>query len=60
MGMVGMSDHAKEKLYDQTVAWISYCMSKTNFLSQIVFEILKFKKLRNLTGQEHFQLKLKS
>ena len=35
-------------------------MQKVNFLPQIVFELLKFKKLCNLTGQEHFQLQLKN
>ena len=39
--------------------WMSYYMQKANFLLQIVFEILEFKKLCNLIGLEHFQLQLK-
>ena len=40
--------------------WISYYMQKANFLPQIVFEILKFKKLSNPIGLEYFQLQLKN
>ena len=39
--------------------WISYYMQKENFLPQLSFEILKFKKLCNLIGWEHFQLQLR-
>ena len=61
MGMPGKPDHTQEKLPDQTATSmdISYYMQKANFLPQIVFEILNFKKLRNVTGPEHFQLQLK-
>ena len=40
--------------------WISYYMQKANFLPQIVFVILKFKKLSNPIGLEYFQLQLKN
>ena len=40
--------------------WISYYMQKAKFLPQIVFEILKFKKLGNLIGLEYSQLQLKN
>ena len=39
---------------------ISYDMQKVNFLPQKVLEILKFKKLYNLIGPEHFQLQHKN
>ena len=35
-------------------------MQKANFLPQIVFEILKFRKICNLIGLEYFQLQLKN
>ena len=35
-------------------------MQKENFVAQIVFEILKFKKLSNPIGLEYFQLQLKN
>ena len=40
--------------------WKSYYIQKTNFLPQIVFEILKFKKFSNPIGLEYFQLQLKN
>ena len=62
MGMPGKPDHTQEKLPDQTAASmdISYYMQKANFLPQIVFEILKFKKLSNPIGLEYFQSQLKN
>ena len=40
------------------LSWTSYYMQKANFLPQIVFEILKFRKLCNLIGLGYFQLQL--
>ena len=31
-------------------------MQKTNIMPQVVFDILKFKKTRNLIGRENFDL----
>ena len=33
-------------------------MQRANFLPQIIYEILKFKELYNLIGEEHFQSQL--
>ena len=56
MSMPGIPDHTQEKLHAQTVAFIDILLHpKTNFLPQIVFEILKLKKLCNLIDQEHFK-----
>ena len=35
-------------------------MQKATFLPPIVFEIIKFKKLYNMIGLEHFELQLKN
>ena len=35
-------------------------MQKMNFIPQIDFEILKFKKSCNLIGREHFDLKIEN
>ena len=56
-----MPDHTQEKLHDQIAASIDILVhEKANFLPQIVFEILKFKKLCNLIGLEYFQLQLEN
>ena len=61
MDMPGMPDHTEQKLHDQIVASMDILLhAKSKLLPQIVFEILKFKKLYNLIGQEHFQLELKN
>ena len=59
--MPGMPDHTEEKLRDQIAASMDFLyMQKANFLPQIVFEILKFRRICNLIGLEHFQLQLKN
>ena len=59
--MPRMPDHTQEKLHDQIAASIDILVhKKANFLPQIVFEILKFKKLCNLIGLEYFQLQLEN
>ena len=59
--MPDMPDHTQEKFMNKLqLPRISYYMQKENFLLQIVFEILKFKKLCNLTGLEYFDLQLKN
>ena len=59
--MPGMPDHTEEKLHDQIAASMDFLyMQKANFLPQIVFEILKFRKICNLIGLEYFQLQLKN
>ena len=59
--MPDMPDHTQEKLHDQIAASMDiYYMQKANFLPQIVFVILKFKKLSNPIGLEYFQLQLKN
>ena len=59
--MPGMPDHTEEKLRHQIAASIDFLyMQKANFLPQIVFEILKFRKICNLIGLEYFQLQLKN
>ena len=61
MDMPRMPDHTQEKLHDQIAASIDILVhEKANFLPQIVFEILKFKKLCNLIGLEYYQLQLKN
>ena len=53
--MPSMSDHTQENFVIKLqLLWISYYMQKANFLPQIVFEILKFKKICNLIGLEYF------
>ena len=55
--MPDMPDHTQEKLHDQIAACMDILLNaKASFLPQIVFEILKFKKLSNLIGLEYFQL----
>ena len=51
-----MPDHTEKLQFP----WTTYYNQKPNFLPQIIFEILKFKKLYNLIGREHFQLQLKN
>ena len=59
--MPNMPENTQENLHDQIAAFrVSYCMQKANFLPQIFFEILKFKKLSNPIGLKYFQLQLKN
>ena len=63
VGMSGIPDnHKKNFMIKQIYIFpqISYYMQKANFLPQIVFEILKFRKICNLIGLEYFQLQLKN
>ena len=54
MSMPGMPDHTQGKLHVQTVAFMNILLhiKSKNFLPQIVFEVLKLKKLCNLIGRE--------
>ena len=59
--MPGMPDHTREKFQIKLqFQWISSYMQKAKFLPQIVFEILKFKKLCYLIGLDYFQLQPKN
>ena len=40
--------------------WMSKYMHKINFIAQCFFEILKFKKVCNLIGQDNFAPLLKN
>ena len=61
MDMPGMPDHTQENfMIKLQLPWLSYYMQKANFLPQIVFGILQFKKLSNPSGLDYFQLQLKN
>ena len=60
MGMPKMPDHTQEKLHHQIAASIGILLHAKIFLPQIVFEILKFKKLSIPISLEYFQLQLKN